>query len=447
MTIERRRFLITAAGAAASLGFNGPPRAADAAPASRPALGALDFAAHRLDPEAHGVDGPLGYGSAAPGQVLRMKPGIDIPVTLKNAVGEATDLDWHGMRMAAALEIIPGVSGAPVPPGGEVKLMLRSPDSGTCWVHPSYMPGWSNQTARGLAAVLVVEEPDAPEVDADLVLFLGDRLGSSGATPADTLQVNGKGWPQTATAKPGSRLRLRIVNGSTRQALSATLVGAEPFVVAIDGQPSDLFRPLNDMLPLGPGTRFDIMVDLPRKVGETFSILLRGTEMTPSTPSPTAFIARTDGSSVPERPPIHSLTPNPALPPVIRLERATRVDIAAAMAPANTPGQLPPWALNGASGTKLAAKPLFAVKRNTPVTLGFTNKGPHLVAFRLHGHVMRLLHSKDDGWEPYWRDSILVAPGVTFHAAFLADNPGRWLIDSPFFDQAAGGFRTWFEVS
>ncbi|HEX4767790.1 MAG TPA: multicopper oxidase family protein [Lichenihabitans sp.] len=445
--IERRRFLISAAGAAASLGFRDLPEVADAAPASQLALGALAFAAHRLDPAARGADTPLAYGSAAPGQVLRIKPGTDVPVTLKNAVGEATDLDWHGMRVAAALEIIPGVSGAPVPPGGEVKLMLRSPDSGTCWVHPSYVPGWSNQTTRGLAAVLVVEEPDAPSVDADLVLFLGDRLGSSGTTPADTLQVNAKAWPQTTTARPGSRLRLRIVNGSTRQALSAAFVGAEPFVVAIDGQPSDLFRPLNDMLPLGPGTRFDVMVDLPGKAGETFSVLLRGPEMAPSTPSPTAFIARTDGTPVSERPPIHSLTPNPALPPIIHLEHATRIDIAAAMGPADTPGHLPTWTLNGASGIKPAAKPLFAVKRNTPVTLGFTNKGPHLAAFRLHGHVMRLLHSKDDGWEPYWRDSILVAPGVTFHAAFLADNPGRWLIDSPFFDQAAGGFRTWFEVT
>ena len=444
--IERRRFLISAAGAAASLGFRELPQAADAAPASQLALGALDFAAHRLDPAAQGADAPLGYGTAAPGQVLRIKPGVDVPVTLKNAVGEATDLDWHGMRVAAALAIIPGISGAPVPPGGEVKLTLRAPDSGTCWVHPSYTPGWSNQTERGLAAVLVVEEADAPDVDADLVLFLGDRLGSSGTAPADTLQVNAAAWPQTVTTKPGSRLRLRIVNGSTRQALSAAFVGAEPFVVAIDGQPSDLFRPLDDMLPLGPGTRFDVLVDLPRKAGETFSILMRSPEMTPSTPSPTAFIARTDGSPVPERPPIHALMPNPALPSFIHLEHATRVDITAAVGPADKPGQLPAWTLNGTGGTKLAAKPLFAVKRNTPVTLGFINKGPHLVAFRLHGHVMRLLHSKDDGWEPYWRDSILVAPGVTFHAAFLADNPGRWLIDSPFFGQAANGFRTWFEV-
>ncbi len=446
MTIERRRFLISAAGAAASLGFGGPLGAADAASASPPALGALDFAARRVDPAAQGTDTPLAYGTGAPGQALRIKPGIEIPVTLKNAIGEATDLDWHGMRVKAALEIIPGVNGATVPPGGEVKLVLRSTDTGTCWVHPSYIPGWSNQTARGLAAVVVVEEPDAPEVDADIVLFIADRLRAGGATPAETLAINAKPWPQTATCKPGARLRLRIVNGSTRQALAAAFVGAEPFVVAIDGQPSDLFRPLNDRLPLGPGTRFDIMVDLPSKAGEEFRVLLRGPEMAPSTPSAAIFVAKTEGNSGSQRPPIHSLTPNPALPPVIHLEHATRIDITAAMRPADKPGPLL-WMLNGMSGIKLAVRPLFAVKRNTPVTLGFTNKSPQLVAFRLHGNVMRLLHSKDDGWEPYWRDSVLVAPGVTFHAAFLADNPGRWLIDSPFFDQAAGGFRTWFDVS
>ena len=44
------------------------------------------------------------------------------------------------------------------------------------------------------------------------------------------------------------------------------------------------------------------------------------------------------------------------------------------------------------------------------------------------------------------RDTVLVPPGATHHAAFVADLPGRWLIESPFFDQAAGGLRAWFEV-
>jgi len=44
-------------------------------------------------------------------------------------------------------------------------------------------------------------------------------------------------------------------------------------------------------------------------------------------------------------------------------------------------------------------------------------------------HAMRLLHDLDDGWEPYWRDAVLVPEGKTKHAAFVADNPGKWAIE------------------
>ena len=93
------------------------------------------------------------------------------------------------------------------------------------------------------------------------------------------------------------------------------------------------------------------------------------------------------------------------------------------------PSSAAAWTVNGIGGLALQKKPLFSVKRNTPVTLAFQNRSQELIAIRLHGHVMRLLHAMDDGWEPYWRDSVLVPPGVTHHAAFLADNPGQWLLE------------------
>ena len=110
-------------------------------------------------------------------------------------------------------------------------------------------------------------------------------------------------------------------------------------------------------------------------------------------------------------------------------------------------GEAAIWTVNGVSGFELPKKPLLVARRGSPVTLAFKNASTELAAFRLHGFAMRLLHDLDDGWEPYWRDSVLVPPGITHHAAFLADRPGRWLIESPFFDQAAGGLRAWFEIT
>ena len=101
-----------------------------------------------------------------------------------------------------------------------------------------------------------------------------------------------------------------------------------------------------------------------------------------------------------------------------------------------------PSGLDGASG---AARPI-AARADATVTLGFSNKTPYAHAMRLHGHCMRLLHPKDDGWEPYWRDTVLLGPGQTVHAAFVADNSGKWPLESATPEHQAAGLKTWFEV-
>ena len=65
---------------------------------------------------------------------------------------------------------------------------------------------------------------------------------------------------------------------------------------------------------------------------------------------------------------------------------------------------------------------------------------------RLGGHVARLLHALDDGWEPYWRDIILIPPGRTVHAAFVADNLGKWPIESASPERRNAGLAAWFQV-
>jgi FtsP/CotA-like multicopper oxidase with cupredoxin domain len=91
-------------------------------------------------------------------------------------------------------------------------------------------------------------------------------------------------------------------------------------------------------------------------------------------------------------------------------------------------------------------KPLFKAHKGAPVTLGLINNTSSTEAIRWGGHVARLLHALDDGWEPYWRDSALLAPGQTVHIAFVADNPGRWPIESAIFERQSAGARSFFEV-
>jgi hypothetical protein len=52
------------------------------------------------------------------------------------------------------------------------------------------------------------------------------------------------------------------------------------------------------------------------------------------------------------------------------------------------------------------------IPRGQPAVFALANKTAVVQAMRALGrHVARLLHSMDDGWEPYWRDTILIQPG------------------------------------
>ena len=71
--------------------------------------------------------------------------------------------------------------------------------------------------------------------------------------------------------------------------------------------------------------------------------------------------------------------------------------------------------------------------------LALVNKTAALQMVHLHGHSVRLLDKLDDGWKPFWLDTVAVPPQETARVAFVADNPGKWLIET----QSAS---SWFEV-
>ncbi len=449
MDRKRRRFLTSLGAAPFALLRDMSHGYSVEAPPTNPSTG-RDDAAIVLEAKAVGVPPrpKLHYGDDTTGLILRVKRGASTRIILRNRLGEPTSLDLHGVHVPPPLGGA-GPLGGSVAPGAEADITFVPPDSGTFWFHPWMLDPQLDQTARGLSGVLLVEEDTPPDVDQDDVLVLSDRDGSSlnASVPlatGDRLWVDGGAWPQISTRAPGCRLRLRIVNASTRVAVAVACSGADPYVVAIDGQPSELFKPLAGTVPVGPGARFDLMLDLPRTSGAEVKVLVRASA--PGTQSEAALIVRTEGELKPDRPPIRPLPPNPLLPRAIPLEASTRATLAVQKKPGAS-ANAPVWTVNGISGNKLPRTPLFTARRGAPVTLGFKNNSAELAAFRLHGFAMRLLHDLDDGWEPYWRDSVLVPPGATHHAAFLADRPGRWLIESPFFDQAAGGLRAWFEIT
>jgi len=181
-----------------------------------------------------------------------------------------------------------------------------------------------------------------------------------------------------------------------------------------------------------------LVFDMPREAGGSAGLTLKADDGEADKP----FVAITaEGEPVPIRSDHPRLIANPLLPAEIQLEAARRFNWAI------SGGGSAPFAVNGATFIDWAPKPAVVIPRGAPAVFGLANRTAVVQAMRLSGHVARLLHSMDDGWEPYWRDTILIQPGRAAHIAFLADNPGKWPLESTIPEHRAAGVGTWFLVA
>ena len=78
--------------------------------------------------------------------------------------------------------------------------------------------------------------------------------------------------------------------------------------------------------------------------------------------------------------------------------------------------------------------------------VAITNRSSWSQVITTHGHVFRVLHALDDGWEPFFLDTVIVPENRTVRIALIADNPGKWLIRSAILEHMESGVLTWFEV-
>jgi FtsP/CotA-like multicopper oxidase with cupredoxin domain len=410
----------------------------------------------RLLPEPLTETAVWGYNGEVPGPLLRFKKGEEVKIRLVNKLDQPTSLNWHGVRIVNNMDGVGGLTQEPVPPGGAFDYRFTPPDSGLFWYHPQVLPFAREQQGRGLYGVMIVDEENPPQADRDMLVVLGDwKLDDKGqitdfnVTEAGRIgslvTVDARVVPIDETLPPSSRLRLRIVSAADTRLMVISFNGVTPLILAIDGQPCEAFEPVRQTIPLGPGARFDVMFDLPADAGTDASVTLLGDDE----PDQVLLKFKTAGEKRPPLPPVASLAQNPLLPGEIKLQAARKVDIAieTASLPGPASGPLLYWKLNGTSLSGFAPTPLFSVKRGTPVTLGFVNHTAVVQQMRVHGHVVRLLHDLDDGWEPYWRDAVLVPEGKTKHAAFVADNPGKWAIECSIAGRQATGMAAWFQVT
>ena len=314
LPLDRRRFVL---GVAASL-----PAAAGVRPASAQARGLAELGASRfdlvVDTLAVNVTGrprtAVAVNGRAPGPTLRFRQGDTVTVNLTNRLKEPTSIHWHGLRVPADMDGVPGLSFRGVMPGETFTYRLPITQSGTYWWHSH--SGMQEQVGLHGALVLEPAGAEAHPADREHVILLtdwtdedpmtvvanlkqqgdyynfgqrtvGDLAGelkrdglaktwrdrsmwaAMRMTPTDILDVSGatytylvNGAPPranwTGLFRPGERVKLRIVNGSAMTIFDVRIPGLTLHVVAADG--CDVKPVAVDQLRIGTAETYDVIV-------------------------------------------------------------------------------------------------------------------------------------------------------------------------------------------
>ena len=412
-----------------------------------------------------------GYDGQVPGPTLRVKRGAELKVRVVNELPDPTTVHWHGVRVPNAMDGVPHLVQEPIAPGKSFDYRFKPPDAGTFWYHTHFRS--PEQQERGLYGVLIVEEPEPVDVDRDVALVFDDwRLRPDGAIDdasfgslQDAAYHGRIGEHLTVNSRPSldipvranERLRLRLLNAANARLIAVRIDQHRATVMAIDGQPAEPFAARDGRVILGPGNRVDLFVDATLAPGASATVFLD----TDAASVPIAKLVYESAAARPQPRPEPKPLPRNPLPERMDFARALKINIpleGGAMRPSQggpagaMPGHgLDPasrvWSMAGQASSGHHGPPLFTVKRGRAVMLAFMNRSAFPHAMHTHGHHFRLLDNLDDGWKPFWLDTVVVLPAQTARIAFVADNPGKWMLHCHRFEHTDTGMAAWFEVT
>ncbi|MGR3436228.1 MAG: multicopper oxidase family protein [Shimia sp.] len=403
-----------------------------------------------------------GGGASMPGPLLRGTRGEAFARTLRNDLPEATSVHWHGLRLPNEMDGVPGLTSPLIQPGETREVAFDLRDAGTYWYH-SHQRSFE-QVERGLHGALIVDESEgAPDVDADEVIVLDDMLLdpntlqfasfgaphdlSHGGRIGNVLAANGR-VDLTLTARPGARLRLRLIAAQTARVFVLGLSGLDAWVVARDGQPLAQPERMAEDEPMGPGQRIDLIADLSSEGG---AILSREQEDYP------LVLIEAEGAAQAVRPAPAALPPNPgwALPDLgaakavaLPLEGGAMGRLDSATLGGETmgfralAGRGAYWAMAGRAD--MGDTPLVTAEVGETVRIDMDNmtRWPH--AMHLHGYHFREV-MPDGGFGPL-RDTLLMPGRSQGSVAFVAESPGDWMVHCHMLGHAVSGMMTWLRV-
>jgi FtsP/CotA-like multicopper oxidase with cupredoxin domain len=451
--VNRREFVsATAALAVAPRLAFGETRKLELAPASQALVGG-----------AHPPTHVWAYNGTVPGPQLRFRQGERLKMAVENGLDVPTTVHWHGIRVPNAMDGVPHLTQPPIAAhGGRFLYEFDLPDAGTYWYHPHL--GSPEQVGRGLYGALVVEERDPPAVDRDIVWVLSDwRLDRQARNVEDfggfmdsshagrignTVTLNGA-IREAFAVRAGERVRLRFINASNARIYGLSFEEHEPSIIALDGQP--VAPHWHGRVVLGPAMRADLILDCTAAPGSRHRVVddfyprrpyrLLDLEYSKQTPLRQAFE------------PAPRLHPNPIAQPDLAKAARHRIVFGGGMMGA-MPSQREHrgvfWTVNGkaVSENNHAHLPLLSLGKGGSYLFELVNDTSWHHPIHLHGHVFRVLSKDGKAVMPQqWGDTVLLDPDSRAEIAFVADNPGDWMLHCHVLEHQASGMMAVVRVA
>jgi FtsP/CotA-like multicopper oxidase with cupredoxin domain len=409
------------------------------------------------------------YGTV-PGPVIRARQGDRLRITVENRLSESTTVHWHGIRLPNAMDGVPGLTQRPISPGGRFRYKFDLPDAGTFWYHPhdrSYV-----QVARGLYGALIVEEATPYVVDREVTWVLSDwRLDANGVLVEDFgnesdvmhdgrignyVTING-GTPQPLILAPGERVRLRLINAASARTFALSFEGHRPWVIALDGQPVAPHEPEGGRIVLASASRADIILDGIGEPGRAYRVVDDFYERGVYAINALGYAQGPRSAAAPSPPP--SLPGNPLAEPNLKGAKRVEMVFRGGMEGNEISGHMRhgPWTIDGIT-PKVHGQghghdthhlaPFLTVKRGQTVVFAMRNETDWHHPMHVHGHSF-LVVSRNGAPVPRkeWRDTVLLAPRQAAEIAFVADNPGSWMVHCHVLDHQDNGMMAVFRVA
>ncbi|MDQ0813795.1 FtsP/CotA-like multicopper oxidase with cupredoxin domain [Streptomyces sp. B3I7] len=423
------------------------------------------------------------YGGALPGREIRVTAGETLAVTLANHLPQPTTLHWHGVVVPNTMDGVPGLTQRAVRAGGDFAYRFPPRSPGTYWYHshagvqadrglygplivedPHEPLGYDTEWVVVLDDWLDGVGGRSPEATLRKLLGgrgsgmdmaddgrsrsaaaddgrsgsgaahgsrrAGDRPhrgrsalldGAGGNVSYPCYLVNGRtaGAPEVFGARPGQRVRIRLINASGDTAFRVALGGHRMTVTHTDGHP--VRHTDTDALLLGMGERYDVLVTVRDGVfpltalaegkGAAARALLRTASGT--APKASARPRELDGRLVSAG---ELLAEDSVALDDRRPDRTLRLRLTGSMKTYD-------WAFDGKPYDPRQAHELRAGER---VRLVLTNATKMWHPVHLHGHVFALTGTQDGPGAR--KDTAIVLPGRTVVADFDAENPGVWML-------------------